>query len=83
VLPFSFMAAAPRYLIINAVMGAVIGLAFGVALLCTNTLNSWALLTASQDPIGATAIFLIGSMITLTPFVVVTAIIFCRADDLE
>jgi hypothetical protein len=77
------MAAAPRYLIINAVIGAVLGVAFGVVLLCTDALGMRSLVTASQDPIVTTAIFLIGSAITLTPFVVSTAVMSCSRDDLE
>jgi hypothetical protein len=67
----------------NAVMGAVLGVAFGVALLCTDALGMRSLVTASQDPVATTAIFLIGSAITLTPFVVSTAVMSCSRDDLE
>ena len=63
-----------RYLVLNAVMGSVVGTLFGIALLITNTLGLKALVLASPDVIATTAIFLIGSAMTFTPFVVVTAV---------
>ena len=63
-----------RYLVLNGVMGSVVGTLFGIALLITNTFDLKALVLASPDVIATTAIFLIGSAMTFTPFVVVTAV---------
>ena len=69
-----FSMAIPRYLVLNAVMGSVVGLLFGIALLITNTLGLKALVHSSPDVIATTAIFLIGSAMAFTLFVVATAV---------
>jgi hypothetical protein len=50
----------------------VLGVAFGVAVLCTNALGMRSLMSASEEPVTTIVIFLIGSAMTLTPFVIST-----------
>jgi hypothetical protein len=66
--------ATTRYLLLNAVMGSAVGVLFGIGLLMTNTLGLRGLVPASPDVVATTAIFLIGSAMTFTPFVVATAV---------
>ena len=68
------MAAVSRYLVLNAVLGAVLGGIFGVAVLITDAFGIRSLVAASGDITETTVIFLLGSPITFTPFVVATAI---------
>ena len=63
-----------RYLLLNAVMGAAVGVLLGIALLITNTLGLRVLVLSSPNVIATTAIFLVGSAMTFTPFVVATAV---------
>jgi hypothetical protein len=68
------MGRVPRYLLVNAVMGAAIGVTFGLILLVTDTLGLRSLVVASDDAVGAAAVLLIGSAMTFAPFVVTTAV---------
>ena len=63
-----------RYLVLNAIMRSAVGVLFGMALLVTNTLGLRTLVLASQDVVATTVIFLVGSAMTFTPFVVATSI---------
>jgi hypothetical protein len=76
------MAAVPHYLVVNAVLGAVVGVIFGVVLLITDSLGIRSLVIASGDITATTVIFLVGSAMTFTPFVVATAIMFFEETDL-
>ncbi len=63
-------------------MGAGVGTIFGVALLITDTFGIRSLVAASGDTTVTAVIFLLGSIMTFTPFVVATALaIFDEIDD--
>ena len=66
--------AVPRYLIANALMGAALGIVFGLGLLVTDTFGLRSLILASTDAATATVIFLVGGAMAFSPFVVATAI---------
>src|SRR5262245_59065729 len=64
----------PRYLLVQCLLGCIVGLIVAAMLLVTDTGGLAALVAASSEPIGSIAILVAGSLITTIPLVVATAI---------
>jgi hypothetical protein len=62
------------YLITHCVLGCIIGLVWGLLLLATDTAGLRELLGTSSYPAATLALFLIGSIISILPVVLATAI---------
>lgn len=74
--------AIPRYLIFNAIIGPAIGVLFALALLASDSFGLRSLVLGSRDVIATTVIYVLGSAMTFTPFVVATAVaLLARATD--
>ena len=63
-----------RYLLLNAVMGAILGLLFGLMLIATDVTALRALLAAAGNPLIGIVCILTGSVSTFTPLAVCTAV---------
>ena len=62
------------YLITHCILGCIIGLVWGFLLLATDTARIRELLSASSYPAATLALFLLGSIISILPVVLATAI---------
>lgn len=67
-------AAMERYLLTQCCFGVVLSISFALALLATNTAGLWTLVTASAEPFTTAATVIIGSVTTLVPLVLATAV---------
>jgi hypothetical protein len=62
-----------RFLVINAALGALVGVIFAVAMLLTDTLGVFTLLRNDSTPVLTTFIFLAGCICTFSTLVIATA----------